>query len=412
MPIGTDVAVSGHPGSAPVVGALTVRAEAEMNLRIACRAIGGVFLSLLFGFSPSAAGLAAEEGDSATGTQTDLLSGIREGEEALRAFSVISHFNIQQMMRIGGADRAAPEFRETTRSDTVHFTVDARGRGRCEAEGNIPSGIEEGGQAPRRLVKAFDGTVTRRMSGRTAYVEGHVSAGDGNLFEPCNPREFVTHYFGEPVSHILSTSGFTVVGQANHYGRSVLLVETNPTTGYPEVPDVQQKYIFLIDEERHFQIVKKALAFRYPGHEWTERSQFVVKESIQDRSGVWLPVQLQLEVSGFPMKPDVAPRLLYRFSIRNEQWDLAPRCDDSVFFLEFAPGVCVTDEVTHTSYRVAGATDETCAGQCAAAESRPASGPRWIIAANVALLCAAAVAALLIVARRRGKRGGEKRGNP
>jgi hypothetical protein len=353
-----------------------------------------------------------EERSEPTIAKPDLIAGIRELEDALRSFTVTSHFDIEQHLLRFGAYAADAAPREIRRSDKVRFTVDADGRGRCEAEGTVFAENEPGEYASRRLVSAFDGTVTRRMSGRAEFTEGHISSGAGNLFEPCNPRNFVTHSFDEPVSQILATNEFTITGMTSHEGREVLAIETTPIIGTPDIPDVEQKFLFLVDLERGFQIVRKALAFRFPNNEWTERSLLVVKESVQHPSGVWLPSSLQLEAYGFPMNASTPASLLYRYEIRNEEWDLPRSFDAALFSLEFVPGVYVTDEVSHKSYAVASPPDQKAADQSPPAlppappaeTSRATWNRRTLIALNVAFLGAAAII-VFVVARRRGKGG-------
>ncbi len=278
-------------------------------------------------------------GEEASLTLEKLRQGLKQREAALKTFSVKAEIKGQ----LFAGDRATTSGREFW---TINNDLSSETKPGCRVrKERLVRRTPAGGETEEGLtVAAYDGHETRSLhgSGDGKWSRGESSdkwycAFDGHSAEP---RSFLTHYDYEPWSRFVSKNPTKIVGNVDWKGRSVLRVEVGPFPS-KSAKGWSGKVQLLTDPKRGFALVRQSISVQCaPGEEWHEFAVYEVEDLAEVTPGIWLPTRARYEAGGAGRKPNVTSRDEFRFSA----WDLKPDVSDSVFRLDFGPGLWVTDE--------------------------------------------------------------------
>lgn len=196
---------------------------------------------------------------------------------------------------------------------------------------------------PRKSIGTFNGDACRVASGSSKLVFGMITTVRNDLSLAMDPRRMTTHYFDKPVSQLITKHRGRIVGRIRHDEREAIVVETEPHFNKNYF-----KLRFWIAPSLGFAVVKRANMIRFPGHDrWIDFNRIVGSDHREIEPGIWLPMRAVYESFGVKeedARDGTEPLLSSRYKIVNSNWIVNPQVDDSLFTLEFPPGIQVEDQ--------------------------------------------------------------------
>jgi len=330
-------------------------------------------------------------------TEPELEAGLHEYEQAIKAVSVQS--------RVEGFTEQFGKTPEPAiqRNLIETITVESLGRARCEIEGKQKDGTSRAGAIQDvTFVGTFNGDECRFGRGFTKILYGLVTPQRSDLGWTLDPREFLTHYGGTPISHLLAEGKTQITGTAIYEGRELVVLETFPVRNGPN-----WKSMFLIDPIRSFIVPKRARLVQFPGSErWIEYTRISCFDYEEAVSGIWLPsrvVSESFDPTAEHARTGAVPPVSWKWEIRNSNWIVNPVISDSLFTLEFPLGIEVEDKVRGRIYKTTAISDDGLDAQAQRAlDWSGIHSSHWkvvLLAANVIII--AFIVALLLWRKQR-----------
>jgi hypothetical protein len=278
-------------------------------------------------------------GEDAPVTLEKLHQGLQQREAALKSFSVKAEVKGQ----LSTGDKSTTSAKEFWTIDT-DLKSETRPGCRVRKERLVRRTTPDGKTGESLEVAVYDGVEMRALSGSPngKWNGGRSSdqwhyAFDGH---GAHPRTFLTHHDFEPWSRYIAKNPTKILGNADWKGRSVLRVEVGPFP-WKSPKGWSAKVQLLTDPKRGFALVRQAISVQCgPGEEWHEYGVYELEDLAEAARGIWLPTRASYEWGGAGRKPKMMSRHEFRFS----DWNLKPDVSDSVFRLDFRPGLIVTDE--------------------------------------------------------------------
>ena len=140
----------------------------------------------------------------------------------------------------------------------------------------------------KRKLAVFDGNELRSIEGpvERGWIDGRVARRMEAFAWERDPREFLTHVSGKPLSQTIAELPARIVGESQWEGRPVVVVETGPFKREKSAT----KGRYLIDADRGFALVKQSSLIRYPVNpEWIEFHSIELHDFAEVDPGMWLP---------------------------------------------------------------------------------------------------------------------------
>ncbi len=276
-----------------------------------------------------------------------IISGLKHTEKAVRGLSVTEDADVTQ-------NYPRNLVKPAQYKSHIDVTIDFDGRLRAEEDGHTyrVEKNEEPLITPRVSISTFNGTEERTLVGMTKarMIQGMITSDRSNTFWTLDPRLMTTWYFDHPISQLITEGKGSVIGSEKHDDQDMLIVETMPFTN-PESKS-KWKQTFWVDPNRNFAVLRRSQSFQFADVDrWMENDRIIGYEYRQIETGIWLPMRVVEEAFGPTLEDaqnNAAPRLMWRYDIRNSNWVVNPKVDDAVFTLQFPKGVNVEDQTVHT----------------------------------------------------------------
>jgi hypothetical protein len=263
---------------------------------------------------------------------------LEKREAALKAFSV----TVDIMGQLFTGDRSSSLAKETWTIDGDPTSQEKPGC-RVRKQRQVRRTTPDGKTSESRSLAVYDGREMRSLNGSVdgRWRRGRASKHWWEAFRGsgAEPRGFLTHYDYEPCSHFVSKNPTRIVGHADWKGRSVVQIESGP---FPwKENGWSGKVQLLIDPKRGFALVRQSTLVQCgPGEPWHEYVVRDTEDFVEASPGIWVPTRATYWWGGAGRNPKPSSREELRFT----QWDPKPDVSDSVFQLDFRPGLVVTDE--------------------------------------------------------------------
>jgi hypothetical protein len=278
-------------------------------------------------------------GDEAAITLEKLRQGLQQREAALKTFSVKAEIKGQ----LFAGDKSSTSGEEFWKIDT-DLKSQAKPGCRVRKERVERRTTPDGETREELEVAVYDGLEMRALYGSADGKWNRGRSSDKWHFafvgHSAEPRSFLTHYDYEPWSQFVSKNPTKILGNIDWKGRSLLRVEVGPFPS-KSAKGWSGKVQLLTDPKRGFALVRQSISVQCgPGEEWHEYAVWEVDDLAEVTPGMRVPTGAKHECGGAGRQPNVTSRDEFRFSA----WDLKPDVSDSVFRLDFRPGLIVSDE--------------------------------------------------------------------
>lgn len=332
-------------------------------------------------------------------TFDDIAKILRDNEQFLRSMAVTIHCKVLQ------TSISDP-------SQTVRLTIDEKvlidAEGRCRVESTGESFVNgpELKVHPENGVGVFNGHTMKSMTGGGKHFNrGLITSSHSDLPLRLDPRLVTTHYFNRPVTALLAERpGAVLLRETTWEGRPAIEL----ASAIYDNADDDRRYLITVVPDLNYAIVRRAAAVRYDGCDrWDDYTRFIASDYHEATPGFWVP-RTAVHESFDPTREQslngTAPPLSWRWDIRMSEWEINPVLSDSLFDLEFAPGVFVNDQVAGRSFKMAGVSNELIESQVSEAadwKSKKRSSPmNRLLVFNAVAFGIAALAIMLWRLRR------------
>ncbi|HEY3963664.1 MAG TPA: hypothetical protein VGM05_03845 [Planctomycetaceae bacterium] len=256
----------------------------------------------------------------------------------------VQSFRVKTSAEVRQRTGLKPDGPELTRKITTTFAVDERGRIRSTEDGGRPGLVGTAEVHEQREVAVFDGKLVRMLRGKTEFDWGYIGPDESRIPREVDPREYLLHYFHEPLSVTLTNEEYRIAGREMWLGRPVVRVESKPIVNRGDARQVR----LLLDPERDWTPLFRGVWIRFGNEgDWHQYTGIETSEHTQTRDGVWLPrhgLYTSLLVNNEQAKTKQEPKIAWRYSVTFEDWELHPKFNDDDFSLEFPKGIFVQDE--------------------------------------------------------------------
>jgi hypothetical protein len=326
----------------------------------------------------------------------ELRQGLRDADAAIKNFTVTVEHKSQSW---------TPTINRLVSPATVRgvYTVEASGRARYEFAGERRD-VSDKYVYQVQEKGVFDGKQQKSLEGdKERYLLGRVGE-KPRLRWSFDPREYVLHYNNKSIADRTAEEGTILDGVVLRQGRRLVGVASKARVN----PDgAKARYHFLIDCERGFSVVRRSMQIYRPAtREWFDYSLTETSDYAEVSPGIWLPARVRK--TGYDRSvTNLNPAVVFKHEIQNTNWIVNADLPDSLFTLEYPPGIVIQDDQTGKQYQTVEIKDDMMTRWVGDAleiykEEKEASYRKGILVGGGAIVLASLVAAsCLLVARRR-----------
>ena len=183
----------------------------------------------------------------------DLRQGVLDRETAIQTFTMRAH--LDTVLR---DENKTISFQG---SEELTIYAEPTGRIRYESSGLVH---EQSGKRSEKVLGAYNGTEARSMRslGADRFVVGEIDRNRSTVYMRVDPREFITWFFGKPVSVEIGLQGAALIGEEKWDGSLTYVVEVEHAP--PLDTNILRKSRLLIDPSRGFAVVRRSVLARTP----------------------------------------------------------------------------------------------------------------------------------------------------